>query len=218
MPGVAAADHRARGDVERREQRGGAVAGVVVRMALRLPWSHGQQRLGAVQRLDLASFVDVRRTSWFDAQHERPFRQGQGEPDDVANLLHEQRIGRGLERLAAMWLQPEGTPETVDGAWPTALAIERSDQCMAPGGVVSSVSRMVSAIASSPILRGVPGLGSSSKPSSRCAAKRRRHLPTVLASAPTSTQMALVLQPRRGGQHDARPTRHCLAGLLRPCQ
>ena len=54
---------------------------------------------------------------------------------------------------------------------------------------------MVSAIASSPILRGVPGLGSSSSPSSRCAAKRRRHFETVLASAPTSAQIALFSSP-----------------------
>jgi hypothetical protein len=53
--------------------------------------------------------------------------------------------------------------------------MERSDQCVAPGGVVSSVSRMVSAISLSPIVRGVPGLGSSGSPSGRCAAKRRRH-------------------------------------------
>jgi hypothetical protein len=75
------------------------------------------------------------------------------------------------------------------------LAIERSDQCVVPGGVASNVSRTVSAISPSPILRGVPGLGSSSKPSSRCAAKRRRHLPTVLASAPTSAQIALFSNP-----------------------
>ena len=83
----------------------------------------------------------------------------------------------------------------VEGAYPTALAMERSDQWVAPAGVVSSVRRMVSAISSSPILRGVPGLGSSSSPSSRCAAKRRRHLPTVFASALTSAQIALFSKP-----------------------
>lgn len=109
MPGVAPAGHRARGDVERREQRGGAVACVVVRMAFHLPWSHRQQRLRAVERLDLALLIHT--------QNQRPFRRCQGEPDDVADLLHEQRIGRELEGLAAMWLQPEGTPETMDGGW-----------------------------------------------------------------------------------------------------
>ena len=73
--------------------------------------------------------------------------------------------------------------------------MERNDQCVAPAGGISSVRRMVSAIASSPILRGVPGLGSSSSPSSRCSAKRRRHLPTVFASASTSAQIALFSSP-----------------------
>ena len=49
----------------------------------------------------------------------------------------------------------------VEGAWPTAVAIERRLQCVAPGGRVSSVRRIVSAIASSPIRRGAPGRGSS---------------------------------------------------------
>jgi hypothetical protein len=40
----------------------------------------------------------------------------------------------------------------VDGAWPTATAIDRNDQCVACRGVVSSVSRIVSAISSSPNL------------------------------------------------------------------
>jgi hypothetical protein len=44
----------------------------------------------------------------------------------------------------------------VEGAWLTALAIARDDQCVAPGGGVSKVNRTVSAISSS-----------------RCAAGRR---------------------------------------------
>ena len=44
---------------------------------------------------------------------------------------------------------------------PAASAIDRSDQWVAPRGVVSSVSRIVSAISSSPISRGRPGRGSS---------------------------------------------------------
>jgi hypothetical protein len=41
---------------------------------------------------------------------------------------------------------------------------------------------IVSAMSSSPIFRGVPGLGSSSSPSRPCSAKRRRHLPIDHAS------------------------------------
>src|SRR6266702_4329379 len=38
----------------------------------------------------------------------------------------------------------------VEGAWPTAAAIERNDQWVASGGIVSSVRRIVSAISSMP--------------------------------------------------------------------
>ncbi len=66
---------------------------------------------------------------------------------------------------------------------------------VAPGGVVSSVRRIVSAMVSWPILRGAPGRGSSSSPSRRCAAHRRRHFETVLASAPTAAPVALFSGP-----------------------
>ena len=61
----------------------------------------------------------------------------------------------------------ESKDRVVPGAQPTALAIERSDRYVVPGGMVLSVSRMVPAIASPPILRGVAGLGSSGRSSSR---------------------------------------------------
>lgn len=54
---VAAADYRACGDVQRRKQRGRAVTGVVVGAALDLAGTHRQQRLGAVERLDLGLLV-----------------------------------------------------------------------------------------------------------------------------------------------------------------
>ncbi len=50
---VAAADHCAGRHVQRGEQRRGAVADVVVRPPLRVAGHHRQQRLGAVERLDL---------------------------------------------------------------------------------------------------------------------------------------------------------------------
>ena len=80
---------------------------VVVGAPLGLAGPHRQQRLGAVQRLDLALLVD--------AQHHRAIRRIEIEPDDVAHLLHEQRIGRELEGLDAMRLQPEGLPDAMDG-------------------------------------------------------------------------------------------------------
>ena len=65
----ALSDDLAGGDVEGGEQRGGAVAHVVMGASLDLSGPHGQHRLGAVERLDLALLVD--------AEHERA-RAGRG--------------------------------------------------------------------------------------------------------------------------------------------
>ena len=68
---------------------------------------------------------------------------------------------------------------TADWVSPTSRAIERVDQCVASFGVVSSVRTITSSTCSSVIVRGRPGRGSSSTPSSRCSAKRERHLRAV---------------------------------------
>ena len=52
-------DDRTGGYVEGREQRRRAMACVIVSASLRLPRSHGHDRLGAFQRLNLAFFVDA---------------------------------------------------------------------------------------------------------------------------------------------------------------
>ncbi len=79
---------------------------VVVAAALGLAGAHRQQRLGSVERLDLALLVDT--------QHEGAVGRRHVEPDDVANLVHEQRVGRELEALGAMRLQAEGLPNPMD--------------------------------------------------------------------------------------------------------
>ena len=56
---------------------------------------------------------------------------------------------------------------TVETDTPDVLAIERVLQCVASAGIVSSVFVTTSAIFSSPILRGAPQRGSSSRPSKR---------------------------------------------------
>ena len=63
MAGEALADDLADLHVERGEQRERAMPLVVVGAALGLAGPHRQQRLGAVQRLDLALLVDARRTT-----------------------------------------------------------------------------------------------------------------------------------------------------------
>jgi len=73
------------GDLKCGEQRRGAVALVVVRGLLRQTRSQRQDRCGAVQRLDLTLFVH--------AQHHRLLRRIVIEPDDVADLGLQLRIG-----------------------------------------------------------------------------------------------------------------------------
>ena len=89
--------------IERGEQRGGAVALVVVGAPLDLTGPHRQQRLRAIQRLNLR--LSRRRTAPGRA------RAAEIQPHDIAHLLDEQRIGRQLERLGAMRLQAEGAPD-----------------------------------------------------------------------------------------------------------
>jgi hypothetical protein len=88
-------------------QRGGPVAAVVVGASLRLAQAHRQQRLTAVEGLDLRLLVDT--------QHQRVLGRVQVQPDDVAHLLHEQRIVGEAEGCAAVRLEPERLPDAVDG-------------------------------------------------------------------------------------------------------
>jgi hypothetical protein len=62
--------------------------------------------LRSVERLDLALLVD--------AQHEGAVGRRHVEPDDVAHLVHEQRIARQLEALDAVRLQAESLPDPMD--------------------------------------------------------------------------------------------------------
>ena len=77
-----------------------AVALVVMAAPLDLPRPHRQQRLNAVERLDLRLFVD--------AQHQGAVGWVEVELNDVAHLVDKQRIGRQLEGFDAVRLQSEG--------------------------------------------------------------------------------------------------------------
>src|SRR5262249_23112747 len=88
--------------VEGRKQRGRPVSCVVVGPTLNLARQHREQGLRPVERLNLRLLID--------AEHGRMGRRIQIQPDNVANFLHQQRIVRELERLAAMRLQPERVP------------------------------------------------------------------------------------------------------------
>ena len=105
---------------------------------------------------------------------------------------------------------------TVAALSPHALAIERVLQCVAPAGIVSKVCTTTRSTSSSPIVRGAPGRGSSSKPSQ----PSRRNPPPPLADGTAGrAQFAGYLQVALAGgrfQHDPRPQDQRLSSLG-PC-
>src|SRR6266567_1267479 len=107
MPLLGLADDPAGPGVERGEQTGGAVTFVVMGAALDLSGTHGQQRRGAVERLDLALLVH--------AEHQRAVRRSEIQAHNVAHLVDEQRVAAELEGLGAMRREREGPPDAADG-------------------------------------------------------------------------------------------------------
>ncbi len=84
---------------------------------------------------------------------------------------------------------------TADCVRPTSAAIDRVDQCVASLGADSSVLVITSSTIASVIVRGCPGRGSSTRPSSRSASNRRRHFATVLRCTPSRAAIAPVRNP-----------------------
>ena len=88
----AAADHLAFEDIEGSEQRGRAVAFVIVGHGSEPPFLHWQSWLGTVERLDLALLVDRQHDGvggWIDV-----------EPDDVTQLGGELWVLGNVNRRA----------------------------------------------------------------------------------------------------------------------
>jgi hypothetical protein len=106
VPLMKLGDHVARLRVKRGEQGRGAVPFIVMRPAFHLSGLQGQQRLGAIECLDLRFLVD--------AEHRRMRRRVQIQADDVADFLDEERVVRQLERLTPMRLQPTRVPNATD--------------------------------------------------------------------------------------------------------
>jgi hypothetical protein len=109
------ADYGAGLGIQGSEQVDGAMTYVIRSAALGLAGAHRQQRLTAVQRLNLGFLVH--------AQHQRPIRRMEVQTHDVAHLFNEQRILGELEALDPVRLQPKSPPDTADRALtkPTAL-------------------------------------------------------------------------------------------------
>ena len=105
VPGFALGDHRTSGHVQGGKKCGGAVADVVVGDTLDVAQTHRQQRLGAIESLDLRFLVN--------AEHNCLVGRVEVEPDDVSYLLDKEGIVGELERFLAVWLQRESLQPAV---------------------------------------------------------------------------------------------------------
>jgi hypothetical protein len=103
VPPFAWGEDLAGGDVEGGEQGRGPVADVVVGDPLQIAEPQGEERLGAVEGLDLALLIH--------AQHHRLIGWVEVEADDIAHFLHEEGVGGELEVLLPMRLEPERLPD-----------------------------------------------------------------------------------------------------------
>ena len=146
------------GYVERGEQRRRAVTYVVVGDAFDIAEAHRQHGLGALERLALTLLVD--------AQHQRMIGRVEVQPDDVADLLDEERIVRQLEALRAVRLQSEQRQVAVYGA------------LRQPGFVRQAATRPVCLAARFSRQRGIDQRGD-----------------LILAGAARSAGLELVVQP-----------------------
>ena len=162
---------------------------VIMGAAFDLARTHGQQRLRAVERLNLRLFIHT--------ENQGTVGRVEVEPDNVADLVDKQRIGRQLEGFDAVRLLSEGAPDapTLEVEIPLCRAMLRVLQCVAAGGRLSSVCTMTLSTLASSIVRGAPGRGSSSSPSRPRSTKRRRHLPTVCTVTRSRAATALLLRP-----------------------
>ncbi len=79
--------------------------GVIMGATFDLSGTHRQERLAAIERLDLAFLIN--------AKHDRVLGGCDVKSDHIAHFLDEQRIGRKLECLRAMRLQTEGAPDAL---------------------------------------------------------------------------------------------------------
>ena len=134
---------------------------------------HRENRLGAVEGLNLALFVD--------GQHDSLLRRREVQPDDITNLFDEERVGRELERLGEWGLSPKVCQirTMALGDRPSSRAKERVLQWVASAGRDSRVRVTAASTCRSVIVGGAPGRGSSASPSRRRSETRSRHLRTV---------------------------------------
>src|SRR5947209_4226190 len=92
--------------VEGSKQRGRAIARVIMSPAFGLTGAHGQNRLRAIQRLNLRFLVHTQNQSFI--------RRIKVKPHHIADLLDKQGILRKFKSLAAVWSQSKSAPHAMD--------------------------------------------------------------------------------------------------------
>ncbi len=164
-----------------------------------------------VERLDLALLVH--------AQHERPIGRVEIKTDDVAHFVDEQRVGRELEGLGAVRLQTEGVPDAHHrrlrqatrlghrAAAPVRGIARRFLQCQGDDTFDLRIRDRAGRTRSRLIEQSVEPLREKARAPLAHRLCRHAQLPRNLAVG--------TIGLRR--EHDARPQRERLRGLVPPC-
>ena len=207
----AAADDGTFQDIQCGEQRGRAVALVVVGHRAGSAFLHRQAGLGAVERLNLALFVH--------RQHDRMCRRVDVEADHVLQLVGKLRIVGELEladpvrRETRSWLrQMRCTEETLI---PVALAIAAAVQWVAsPGGspAVNSTTRAITVLSKGGLRDG--RVLARSRPYTPACMNRSCRRQTTDLLLPVCRMIAAVPSPS-AVKSTIRARQTCFCGLFR---
>ena len=128
MPSMKLGHDRGGCDVERRKQRRRAMPFVIVGPSLGLPRAHRQQRLRAIERLNLRFLIQ--------AEHHRVFGRVHVQPDDVAHFFDQSGSFDNLNVSLRCGWSPNARARCAGRLFPRplAFAIPRLLQCVAPRG------------------------------------------------------------------------------------
>ncbi len=190
-------DDLAGGEVQRRKQRRSPMSAVVVRALPGHPRHHRQDRLRAIDGLNLPFLLHAR--------HQRPIGQVQIQSHEIARLLENSGSVERLKVFARCGRRPKACQRRTTAVCdsPLALAILQRLQCVASRGFSCSVLAITGAIWLSLIVRGAPGRGSAQFP---CGLRRDAQLPGNILVGPIPLT----------GRHDPRSHRQRPRGLLPP--
>ena len=212
VPVLADAGDPAGGDLECREQCGGAVADVVVAALVGVAGLHRQRLLGPVQRLDLRLLVDT--------QHDRVLRGARYSPITSVTLATRSGSVENLNVSARHGVTPKARHAFNTVAWSSFSRdpSSRDDQCVTPSRTGGGV-RVAAMLSRSSTRFGRPDRSPSTRPATPASRYRKRHRFTVGRETPTRSAISALRRPseasstirarcaRPAGTDDARTSR-----------